>query len=1021
MDFSGLDAYSLKMERDLPDIGSKGYLLEHKKSGARVMLIENEDDNKVFNIAFRTTPADSTGVAHIIEHTVLCGSRKYPSKDPFVELVKGSMNTFLNAMTFPDKTMFPAASTNDQDFKNLMDVYLDAVFYPNIYRNENIFLQEGWNYQIEDPKDEIVYNGVVYNEMKGAFSSPDDVNERMILNSLFPDTTYGVESGGDPEHIPDLTYEQFLNFHRTYYSPANSYIYLYGNMDFEERLEYLDREYLSHFDRTDVHSEIRLQKPFDRPREIHAQYPVGAKDPLEDNTYLSWNTVIGESGDTRTANALAALEYVLLDAPGAPLKKALLDAGIGKDVYGSYDSSIRQPVFSIVAKNANAADEEKFRSIIEQTLRKIAQEGLNPKEIEASVNSMEFRYREADFGGYPKGLFYSIDSFDSWLYHDDQPFDYLVQLDDYKFLRDRIGTDYYEKLITEKILGNPHTSFVVLEPSRGLAAETEKKTAEKLAAFKASLTEDQIRRLVDRTASLRAFQETPSTQEELEKIPMLTREDLGKDARPFDNHLYEMEGVRLVHHDYQTNGIAYITVLFDLAGIAQEDLPCLGILKTVLGEVDTANYSYRDLSTEIGRRTGGISVGVSTFARTDTTKSMKAALGVQIATLPDEIDFSMDIAAEILLTSRIDDRKRVREIIRKLKSRTYASLCAAGHATTVHRALSYVTADEAFTDGISGIGFYQTVADIEENFDERWDALAAKMRKVLNLVLKRERMLISFTGEKAAVSRVLEDGVKIAEEVGRGSLNGAETKLSAAAEDASGAGADAECTADAGRASGAAQADGIRETVMSVQDGTGLLCDVDSFTPDLKQEGFQTPAKIQFVSLGGTFPAGDYTGALSILKVIMSYDYLWTNLRVVGGAYGCGASFGRNGTAVFYSYRDPHLKNTIDVYRKVPEYLETFHVEERDMTKFVIGTISDFDTPLTPRMAGARSMNALISGRTLEQAQEERDQVLCADEADIRALAHLMRQALNQGAMCVLGAEDKLSHEKELFKTVKPL
>lgn len=1007
MSFSIPDTYLLKMEQDLTDIGSKGYLLEHKKSGARVMLIENEDDNKVFNIAFRTTPKDSTGVAHIIEHTVLCGSRKYPSKDPFVELVKGSMNTFLNAMTFPDKTMFPVASTNDQDFRNLMDVYLDAVFYPNIYRNENIFRQEGWNYQIEKPEDEIVYNGVVYNEMKGAFSSPDDVNERMILNSLFPDTTYGVESGGDPEHIPDLTYQQFLDFHRTYYSPANSYVYLYGKMDFTERLEYLDREYLSHFDRVCVDSEIRLQKPFETPHTLRAQYPVGAEDPLEDNTYLSWNTVIGESGDTKTANALAALEYVLLDAPGAPLKKALLDAGIGKDVYGSYDSSVRQPVFSIVAKNANEEDGEKFREIIEATLRKIAREGLNPKAIEAAVNSMEFKYREADYGGYPKGLFYSIDVFDSWLYCDDQPFDYLVQLDDYRFLREMLGTGYYEKLISEKLLGNPHTSFVVLTPSRGLAAETEKKTAEKLAAYKASLSTGEIQELVRRTADLRAFQETPSTQEELEKIPMLTRDDLGKEARPLDNHLYEQDGVKLVWHNYQTNGIAYITLLFDLAGIAQEDYPYLGILKNVLGEVDTEHYSYHDLSTEIGRRTGGVTPGITVFPLTGTTEKLKAALGVQIATLPEEIDFSIDIAREILLTSKLDDKKRIQEIIRKLKSRTYAALCGAGHATSAHRALSYVSADEAFSDGIAGVGFYRKVAGIEKNFDEKFDELAAKMKSILALAMKRERMLVSFTGDRAAVAQVLSDCVKM------------EDAVAAAEDDGAGAGKGSEGSA-CGKGA-AEQTAAVEEVPLSVQDGLALLGDVDGFRPSLLQEGLQTPAKIQYVSLGGTFPADRYTGALSILKVIMNYDFLWTNLRVVGGAYGCGASFSRNGTAVFYSYRDPHLKNTLDVYRKVPEYLRGFEAGERDMTKFVIGTISDFDTPLTPRMAGARSMNGLVTGITLQRLQKERDQVLAASVQDIRDLAPLMEKALSQGALCVIGSEDKIREEKELFACVAPL
>ncbi|MCI7092807.1 MAG: insulinase family protein, partial [Lachnospiraceae bacterium] len=523
------------------------------------MLIANSDDNKVFNIVFRTTPKDSCGEAHIIGHTVLCGSRKYPSKDPFVELVKGSMNTFLNAMTYPDKTMFPVASTNDTDFKNLMDVYLDAVFYPNIYKNENIFRQEGWSFQIEKPEDPIVYNGVVYNEMKGAYSSPDDVCDRLVMNSLFPDTTYGVDSGGMPEHIPELTYEQFLNFHRTYYHPSNSYIYLYGDMDFEERLKYLDEAYLSRFERTSVSSEVKLQKPFSAPIHLTEAYPVGAEEPLEKHTYLTRNTVIGQSTDSMLCVSMDVLEDVLLEAPGAPLKMALLDAGIGTDVYGSFDSSIRQPVFSITAKNADESDSIRFEEIIASTLAAISEEGLSPKEIEASINSMEFRYREADYGGFPKGLIYSINVFDSWLYDEEKPFEYLRQQAVFKALRERIGTGYFEELIRKYLMDNPHTSYVSMKPERGLTQKVEEATEKKLAELKASLSGDQIEDLIRGTKELRRFQETPSTQEELEKIPILKRSDLGRSARPFSNIDESEDGIRLIRHDYQTNGIVYVT------------------------------------------------------------------------------------------------------------------------------------------------------------------------------------------------------------------------------------------------------------------------------------------------------------------------------------------------------------------------------------------------------------------------------------------------------------------------------
>ena len=984
MELEQLKAYTLIEKKDLTDIGSVGYLLKHDRTGARIMLIENEDDNKVFNIAFRTTPTDSTGVPHIIEHTVLCGSEKYPSKDPFVELVKGPMNTSLNAMTYPDKTMFPVASCNDTDFRNLMDVYLDAVFHPNIYRNEKIFRQEGWSWQIENPEDPVVINGVVYNEMKGAYSSPDDVLERKIMNSLFPDTTYGVDSGGDPECIPNLTYEQFLDFHRRYYNPSNSYIYLYGKMDFAERLEYLDREYLGTFDRIGgeigangpVYSEVGLQKPFSEPAVIRTEYPVGETDPLEDNTYLTWNVVVGESTDTKLSNALSVLDYVLLESPGAPLKMALLDAGIGKDVYGSYDSGIRQPVFSVVAKNANLEDEERFRRMIRETLEKLCREGLNEKALEAAVNTMEFRFREADYGGYPKGLIYSIDAFDSWLYSDDMPFDYLVQLEDYRFLREQIGTGYYEGLIRTYLLENPHASILTAVPQKGLVRRSETETAERISAWKKTLSPDEIETLIRDTQSLRAFQETPSTQEELEKIPMLKREDLARDVRPFSNEVMVKDGVKLIYHDVNTNGIAYISLLLDASRVPQEDYPYLGLLRGVLVDVDTEHYSYDELANEIGRRTGGLMPNIAVFPDNDDSSRLKVAFGIQISTLPSEIGFSLDMAREILFTSRLDDRKRLKEILQKAKSRLYAHLTGAGHQTAITRAMSYFSADSLFSDATGGVTFYQTVADLEKNFDEKEDQLIAGLKRVLDTLLDRGGFLISFTGNRADAEHVLDGASRIA------------------------AGMKGECSEEGGR---------IREI-------SGLCF-------DQKNEGFLTPAKVQYVALAGDWKQTglEYTGVLNVLRVILNYDYLWTNLRVVGGAYGCGASFSRSGPSAFYSYRDPHLKNTLSVYRKIAEYLREFTADERDMTKYVIGTISGLDTPLTPRMSGVRSMVAYMSGTTEEMAQKARLQILDATQEDVRALAPYMEAILMKGALCVVGNEEKIQEEQELFGSMLAL
>ena len=452
MNVNELTAYEIEEQKTLGDLNAKGLVLRHKKSGARIAVISNDDENKVFMIGFRTPTENSTGVAHIIEHTVLCGSEKYPVKDPFIELAKGSLNTFLNAMTYPDKTIYPVASCNDKDFSNLMSVYMDAVFHPNIYKYEEIFKQEGWHYELEDEDSPITINGVVYNEMKGAFSSADDVLSRQILNSLFPDTCYANESGGDPEYIPDLTYEEYLNFHRRYYHPSNSYIYLYGDMDVEERLQWLDEEYLCHYEKTEPDSDIKTQKAFATPVELTKNYSISSGESEENNTYLSYNLVLGTTLDARLYQAFDILDYVLVGAPGAPIKKALTDAGIGSEISGGYDSSIKQPTFSIIAKNANASDKERFLAIIKETLEQLVKEGLNKKSLLAGINSAEFRYREADYGSSPRGLLYGIQCLESWLYDDSAAFLHLEANKVYAYLKEQVETNYFEDLIQKYFL-----------------------------------------------------------------------------------------------------------------------------------------------------------------------------------------------------------------------------------------------------------------------------------------------------------------------------------------------------------------------------------------------------------------------------------------------------------------------------------------------------------------------------------------------------------------------------------------
>ena len=988
-----LTAYELIFTRELGGIGSTGYLLRHKKTGARVALVQNDDDNKVFNIAFRTTPKNNTGIAHIMEHSVLCGSRDFPVKDPFVELVKGSMNTFLNAMTYPDKTMYPVASCNLQDFKNLMHVYLDAVFYPKIYDTKEIFLQEGWHYELGEPDDSLIFNGVVYNEMKGAYSSPDDVLEREIQRSLFPDTTYGFDSGGDPKCIPELTYEEFLEFHRAYYHPSNSYIYLYGDMDFEERLIWMDEMYLSHFEYRQVDSEIALQPAFDAMNRVQMPYPVAEEESLEDNTYLTFNAVISQSGDMRLASVMDVLEYALLETPGAPLKEALLEEGIGTDISGSYDCGIRQPVFSIEAKGAQEKDADRFLSVIRKVLEETCEKGVDEKALKAAINSLDFRFREADYGNYPKGLIYGLNLFDTWLYDDNAPFASLFQLDDLAWAKEQIGTGYFEQVIREYLLDNTHTSLVVLVPRHGLTEQVEEETAQTLRSRKDGMSEQQLRELVMEGERLKQFQETPSPQEDLEKIPMLSREDLDRRCRPIRNEVCSWKGATALYHEYNTCGIAYIQLLFDASGVPFEDLVWLSLLRNVLGMVDTERFSYKELMNDINMNTGGIAPAVSLFQDNLQEEIIRLALSLSIRTLKDTIGYSFDMVREILLTSDLGQEKRLREIIGKLRSATQARILSAGSAVAAQRCGSCYSQSAVFSEQLNGMDWYRFLQDLEDHFDEKKEVIAGKLREVLAKVLQSGRLLVSFTGDRALLDEIRDRTEYLVEEIGSalpaGTWKGTDgAKSSVDPKDA-------------------AVSDVLAPCVPGKLNESG--------------EGFLTSGQVQYVAKGGSFrnKGYEFTGVLRILRTIMSYDYLWVQLRVLGGAYGCSASFKRTGETVFVSYRDPHLKRTLDTYDGIPEYLRNFDAAPRDMTKFVIGTVSDLDLPMTPQALGSRDTTMWISRVEEEVIQRERDAILSTQPEDIRALADMMEAVLSDGSICVLGNEQKLKAESGLFRKLE--
>lgn len=971
MTIHGLAEYEILDEHRVEDVQSDGFILRHKKSGARIAILSNNDDNKVFYIGFRTPPEDETGVPHIIEHTTLCGSKKFPVKDPFIELAKGSLNTFLNAMTYPDKTVYPVASCNDQDFKNLMDVYLDAVFNPNITKYEEIFKQEGWHYELTGKDDELKINGVVYNEMKGAYSSPDEVLSSQIYRSLFPDNTYSKDSGGNPEYIPKLTYEAYLDFYHKYYHPSNSYIYLYGDMDVVERLEWLDKEYLSLYDYKKVNSEINKQPAFDEIKNVEAQYSITMDDSQENKTYLSYNRVVGDTLDEMLYQAFDVLDYALVSSPGAPVKQALIDAGIGDDVYGSYDAGILQPVFSFVAKNANASQADEFESIIENTLKEVVKTGINKEALLAGINSSEFKFREADFGQFPKGLLFGLNCLDSWLFDDMKPFIHLECLGTFAKLRKAVDTDYFEKLIQEYLLDNTHGSSVTVKPKRGLGNEREEALAKELSDYKASLSDEEIKKLIEDTEHLKKYQEEPSSDEDLRKLPMLTRADMKKNAMPFSNIEDELLDVKVVRHDIESNGIDYISFLFDAGDFAQSELGYLGFFTNALGLVSTEKYSYTDLANATNIYTGGISTGTASHPDIKDRNNFVFKLEVKLKVLEKNLDKALELMEQMLLSSDFTDTKRLGELVAQIKARLQANLSSSGHLVAAMRSMSSFSRYALYQDELKGIAFYRSICHIEKELSESPKSVSDKLAAIAKKLFARNRMLISFTGNNEAYGN-------------------AKPSL---------------------------------EKVIAGFDKMSAIGNQAEVHFNTAKEAFIDASQIQYVAKTGDFicEGYEYTGALRLLRIILSYDYLWINVRVKGGAYGCMNTFLRSGESYFVSYRDPNLSDTLDVYDRIPEYIKSFSPDERDMTKYIIGTFSALDTPMNPEAKGSRSLSAYLEGITYEQIQKERNEILNAQPEDIRRLADLVEAVLKKDSICVIGNENMIKESAGLFENVEKL
>jgi len=943
-------------------------LLEHQKSGARIFVIKNPDENKVFNITFRTPPNDNTGLPHILEHAVLCGSRKYPIKDPFVELAKGSLNTYLNASTYSDKTMYPVASCNDKDFRNLMDVYLDAVFYPNIYRDVRIFKQEGWHYELDSLDGELIYNGVVYNEMKGALSSPDTVLFNEIQYSLFPNHPYSFDSGGDPDSIPNLNLQKLLDFHKVYYHPSNAYIYLYGDMDMKEQLEWLDKSYLNQFDKIQVYSELKLVNSFEKPTNVCKQYAISSLQSLDKKTYLSYNVVLEKPKNLEESLALEILDYLLIDANGAPLKEAILELDIAEEVFSSFNNDLRQPIYSVVAKNANVEDSDTFIDTINKTLENIVEKGIPSRRLEAVLNRFEFDVKEADFGGYPKGFAYSKSLFETWIY-DADPFETFQFEESFSKLRMKIKDNYFSNLIQNGFLKNNHRNILNLVPSETLLQEKEITVKNKLKAFKKSLTLKEKNQLIEDTKALKKYQSEPDSLEKLKTLPLLELDDIKKEPKYITYDVLEENTTKYILHKGDTNRILYGTLLFDLSYMQLDDISWVSLLVDLLGDFDTKNYTYSELSDEINLKTGDISFDLGLYDKANNPNVCIPKFEVEFKCLENQVEDTLRLIHEILKNSLWKDTQRLSHLISEINSQLAISLVESGDTFGSIRSASYHTISGKYNDGIHGIDYYKFIDELCKH--KKYTGVLDRLESILKHILKSENSCVLINSEQAIIEAV-------------------QPKIS---------------------------------KFMNEFDEKNMLKEFSKSYFRSLNEGFKTASQVQYCSLTGDFSKEGYkfNGHMNVLQTIVSLDYLWTQVRIKGGAYGCSASFKRNGIFYLSSYRDPNLSKTYEIYNELPNYIKNLQLNKRELTKYIIGTISDLDSPLTPKMMGEEALSSFLCGISNEDIIKERDEILNVQLSDLNSLGVLIELLVKQNHKCVIGNETTVEEEKKVFNTTENL
>lgn len=944
--------FEFNEKKHVDEINADVYIGRHTKSGARLLYVAADDDNKVFSISFKTVPENDTGVMHILEHSVLNGSDKYPVREPFVELLKSSMQTFLNAMTYPDKTMYPVASCNEKDFENLMDVYLDAVFHPAIYNKKEIFLQEGWHYEGGEKE---CFRGVVYNEMKGEMSSEDSLLGEYLQNTMFPDVCYSKNSGGDPGAIPDLTYEEFIETHKKFYHPCNSYIYLYGNMDVSEKLRIMDEGYLSAYEDTGLDVKVGIQP--DRGRMYrHEKYDSSESCDVATHYALGFKAAAFEEHEKLMATDI--LLTSICSNNESPLKKALLDKGVCEEAWAYLDDQLASPYVSLCMKRAGD-DEEKIEEAVREIISDIVKKGIDKEIIAANINQMEFKMREAEFGNYPAGLIYCTWVMASWLYGGD-PTLLLGYEKEFESIREKAKGDYFERLLEEIFLNSTHCAFVKLSPDEKLAEEKARAEAERVAAYREKTGEEGLRAAEAELEGLKAMQNREDTAEELATIPVLDVKYINPETEKIPFEIREYSSRELLYHNIETKGILYTTLYFDLGALDEKTLVEVSLAARFLGRLATREKTALEVMNSIKINLGAFSASVDTYAPLDNRTRVSAKLRVSFSVLKSNVENAFSLVGEILRETVFDNAVEIKKMLLQEKMSRENWMARNGHSAALRRAMSYFSPEDALNQKLNGVDYYFYIKDLSERVDE---GCTTALGNGLKAAVNRSNVTYSLTSDEDILNAAIPSLELLALPEG-------------------------ECLAG----------------------GLEIACTKEN-------EGFIVPTDVAYVAKAAS--CNEAKGAMFVLSHIMTYDYLWNTIRAKGGAYGTGFTVNLSGDVGMYSYRDPNLKDTVDAFDEAYKYIEAFDADEREMTKYIVGAVAATDRPKSAFTKAMRSDGDYFNGISREMRNRVRAEMLAATVEDIRQTGEVIRALMEENNLCVFSSKARIEKNNALFnKTV---